>query len=479
MRSAAPDGGRDPSHRGVGIRQLHDADPLPWPVRLRRAANVAWMVVAVYVPYKLRQIRGALFGGREREDFYDAQHERAARRILATAVHLEGLLIKVCQFLGSRADVLPPAFIEILAELQDRVPPRPFADIGPWIEDQLGRPLSECFADFETVPVASASLAQVHRARLHDGRRVAVKVQYPGIRRVVATDMAAFGFFVNLLARIEPMFDLRLMLREVRRLVPAELDFVHEAGHARRFAADFADDPRVVFPEPIEEFSCRTVLVMSFCEGIKVNDVAALAAAGIDKHAVAELLSDAYIRQILVHGFFHGDPHPGNLLVQPGPRLVILDLGLAKEFTPELRAGLVELTLAIVAEDAQAIGRSFRTLGFETKTGSDDTFIALGHLLLGQALKAGQAYADLTMVERIQEQLVTALRANPLVRASSDLLLVLRVMGLLSGIGKQLDSQVDPLAAMMPYLMATSSNPDPASGPTAVTPPAGPTGPAA
>jgi predicted unusual protein kinase regulating ubiquinone biosynthesis (AarF/ABC1/UbiB family) len=158
-----------------------------------------------------------------------------------------------------------------------------------------------------------------------------------------------------------------------------------------------------------------------------------------------------------VHGFFHGDPHPGNLLVRPGPQLVMLDLGLAKEFTPELRAGVVKLTRAIVTSDARGIGEAFRDLGFETRSGGDDTFLTLAEIFLGQALKAKQAYADVSMLERMGDELMAALRENPIIRASSDLLLVLRVMGLLSGIGKQLDSKVDPMAAMLPFLGSAQS----------------------
>jgi len=352
--------------------------------------------------------------------------------------------------------VLPPQFIEILSQLQDRVPPRPFTEMKPWIEKSLGRRLEDCFARVDETPVAAASLAQVHRGLTHDGRDVAIKVQYPGIERVVATDLANFSFFVNLLARIERSFDLRILLDEVRHLIPLELDFENEAANARRFAANFAGDADVRFPVPIPEFSSRTVLTMNFFEAVKITDLGGLARLGLDKHEVAERLTRAYVRQILEHGFFHGDPHPGNLLVQKGeagPVLVILDLGLAKEFTPELRQGIVRLTLAIVSQDARAIGEAFRDLGFRTRSGNDDTFVTLAELFLGQALRSGRAYADLAMVDRINDELMAALRANPIVQASSDLLLILRVMGLLSGIGKTLDSKVDPLAAIVPFLM--------------------------
>jgi len=443
-------------HHLVSHRHPSSSSPLPLHRRVGRFLLVARMVVSIYAGYKVRQIRGRVTGGSSRRGFYDDQHRHAARRLRDTAVRLEGLIVKACQFIGSRADILPPEFIEVLAEMQDRVPPKPFALMRPWIEDQLGRSLEEAFAEVEADAIAAASLAQVHRGRLHDGSVVAIKVQYPGIERVIATDLANFTFFVNLLARIERSFDLRILLEEVRALIPLELDFENEAANARRFAANFAGIPDVRFPTPIPQLSCRTVMTMDYFEAIKITDLAGLARLGIDKHEVAALLTNTYIRQILEHGFFHGDPHPGNLLIQRGengkPVLVILDLGMAKNFTPQLRIGLIRLAAAIIARDAVSIGAAFRDLGFKTRSGNDDTFVTLGELFLGQALRAGKAYADIAMVDRINDELMAALRANPIVRASSDLLLVMRVMGLLSGIGKTLDSKVDPLAVMLPFL---------------------------
>jgi predicted unusual protein kinase regulating ubiquinone biosynthesis (AarF/ABC1/UbiB family) len=428
-------------------------EPLPLAVRVRRFVTTAHMFAVVYAGYKLLQIRGTITGEGKDDAYWSAQHRRSALRLRRTAVRLEGMLIKACQFIGARADILPPEWVDVLSELQDRVPPRPFDVIGPWIEHELGRPLAELYRSIERTPIAAASLAQVHKAELHDGTRVAVKVQYPDIDRVIATDVANFAVLINLLAKIEPRFDLRIILRELRELIPLELDFVNEAANARKFTHNFAGDPSVRFPVPYDEFTCRTVLTMSFFDGVKISDIAGLERAGIDKHAVADLLTRCYLRQILEHGFFHGDPHPGNLLVQPGPVLIMLDLGLAKEFSTKSRLGIMHLLAAIVAGDAQAIGRAFRELGFETKSGGDDTFVKLGELFLGQALRRGRAYADVEMIERISDELMDALRANPLVRASSELVLVLRVVGLLSGIGKQLDSRVDPLSAMMPFLL--------------------------
>ncbi|MFN2376754.1 MAG: ABC1 kinase family protein [Candidatus Binatia bacterium] len=424
---------------------------------MRRFLDVARLVVLVYTDYKTRQVWGRLTGGSARPDWYDRQNDRASRRLRDTAVRMEGLLIKVCQFMGSRADVLPARFIEVLAELQDRVPARPWSVIRPHIEASLRRRLDDCFAHVGEVPVAAASLAQVHRGTTLDGRDVAIKVQYPDIDRVVATDLANFAFFVHLLVRIERNFDLRVVLQEIQHLIPLELDFEREAANARRFAADFAGDLSVRFPVPIAELTSRHVLTMDFIEGVKITDLEGLARLGIDRHEVAALLTRCCVQQILEHGFFHGDPHPGNLLVrreESGPVLVVLDLGLSKEFTPELRGGVIRLAMAIISKQPHAIGEAFRALGFRLRDGGDDTFVALGELFLGQALHTGKAYADQAMIDRIQEEFLAALRSNPLVRAPSDLMLVLRVMGLLSGIGKTLDSQVNPLQAILPFLTA-------------------------
>lgn len=418
---------------------------------------MARLVVITYADYKIRQIHGRISGGRQRRDWYDGPHDRASRRLRDTAVRLEGLLIKVCQFLGSRADLLPTRVVDVLGQLHDQVPPRSFAEIRPHIEAGLGRGLAECFASIDQIPVAAASLAQVHRGRTLDGRDVAIKVQYPNIGRVVATDLANFSFFVHLLARLEPSFDLRVMLQEVQQLIPLELDFQREADNARRFALDFAGDQSVRFPVPIADLTSRHVLTMDFIEGVKITDLAGLARIGVRPQEAAELLTRTCVKQILENGFFHGDPHPGNLLMRReahGPVLVVLDLGLSKEFTPELRGGIIRLTVAIIGKDPQQIGDAFRSLGFRLRDGGNSTFVALGDLFLGQALHAGRAYASLEMVERIQDELLGALRANPVVKAPSDLMLILRVMGLLSGIGKTLQSEVNPLAAILPFLQS-------------------------
>jgi predicted unusual protein kinase regulating ubiquinone biosynthesis (AarF/ABC1/UbiB family) len=435
--------------------------------RARRFSSVAVLAARIYGGYKTTQLWTRYITDANKAELYRRQDLRSARALYRTAISLEGLLIKASQFIATRADLLPDEWVSTLAGLHDRVPSRPFAMIKHRVETELGKPLNAVFSEFATTPIASASLAQVHRARLHDGRLCAVKVQYPGIDGIVRADLRNLGFVLKVLAYLEPNFDFRIIAREALKYVPMELDFLHEADNCTTIRHNFAGDPDVVVPEVYREFTTRRVLTMEFIDGIKITRVAELEAAGIDKHVVAQKLIDVFCAQILRDGFFHGDPHPGNILVQPGPKLVLLDFGLAKDFPPAFRDGIVRLTFAILTNDKDAMVRAFTELGFRTRNGSPDTLVALSEAFLGGAVKSGKAYADKDLIEQFSEELPRELKKNPVVEVPGDVLLVSRVMGLLSGLGKSLDSKVDLFSTLMPYaqqLMLAQAATAPASG---------------
>jgi ubiquinone biosynthesis protein len=419
--------------------------------RARRFSAVVVLAARIYGGYKATQLWTRFISDANKDELYRRQDLRSAQALYHTAISLEGMLIKASQFIATRADLLPDEWVSTLAGLHDRVPPRPFAMIKHRIETDLGKPLDRVFSEFAETPIASASLAQVHRARLHDGRLCAVKVQYPGIDGIVRADLGNLTFVLKVLAWLEPNFDFRIIAREALKYVPMELDFLHEADNCDTIRHNFALDPEVIVPEVYREFTTRRVLTMEFIEGIKITRVEELEAAGIDKHAVAQKLTEVFCAQILRDGFFHADPHPGNILVQPGPKLVLLDFGLAKDFPPAFRDGIVRLTFAILSNDKDAMVRAFTELGFRTRNGSSDTLVSLAEAFLGGAVKSGKAYADKELMEQFSEELPKELKRNPVVEVPGDVLLISRVMGLLSGLGKSLDSRVDLFSTLMPY----------------------------
>ena len=427
--------------------------PLPWPRRIWRFWLVAWNFVFIYLGYKLIQHRRWLSEA-ERKERYRAQHRATGERLYRLAVRMQGLLIKSCQFLSSRADVAPPELVVVLSRLQDAVPPRPYDEVAGQVRRELGAAPEEVFASFDREPIAAASLAQVHRARTHDGRDVAVKVQYPGIARVVETDLRSISLLIRMLARIEPKWDFRMLIGEMADYVPRELDFVREGHSAERVARELTHRTDVRVPEIVWEHTARRVLTMEYIDGIKISATDELVAVGIDPNEVARIMMEAYCEQILVNGFFHADPHPGNLLVLPGPVVVFLDFGMSKHLPDDFRRSYNRFTLAVLSQNDSAMLKGFQDLGFRTRHDDPEMLVALGRSFFESSGPEQRPYADAEVVGEVNERLSRLLSENPITEVPSDILLILRVLGLMSGLQKRLDSTIDVADTITPYAQA-------------------------
>jgi predicted unusual protein kinase regulating ubiquinone biosynthesis (AarF/ABC1/UbiB family) len=354
--------------------------------------------------------------------------------------------------------------VEVLSQLQDRVPAKPFRVVRQTVEEELDAPLEEIFESFDERPIASASLAQVHRAKLHGGELVAVKVQYPEIERLVRSDLSNLRMLFRAVGVLERDFDLMPLVDELGTHVPLELNFVNEANNAERVARFYEDRDDVHVPRVHWEYTTRRVMVSEFIDGIKISEASALDAAGVDTNAVMQTLIEAYCEQILTRGFFHADPHPGNLLVQPkgpsgdGPRLVFVDFGLAKELPVSFRHGILELTGALVQGSSERMAQALYELGFETREGGVGALHDIAKVVLETATQLRQqAWVDRDVARDAGDELPRLIRDNPIVRVPSHVVFLARVVALLSGLGRTLEARVDMVQTILPYVMRSAA----------------------
>ncbi|HYN21959.1 MAG TPA: AarF/ABC1/UbiB kinase family protein [Thermoanaerobaculia bacterium] len=270
--------------------------------------------------------------------------------------------IKLGQLLSTRSDLLPQPYLDALARLQDRIEPFPFAEVEQIVSAELGVRLSKAFSDFDNVPLAAASLGQVHRARLRTGREVVVKIQRPGIQQTILEDLEAFremAAFLDKHTEVGRRYAFQDMLEEFRKVLLRELDYRREAANLVTLGANLKEHTLIVVPQPVDDYTTSRVLTMDYVPGTKITELSPLARIDFDARALAEELCRAYLDQILVDGFFHADPHPGNLLVTRDGRLALLDLGMVSHIEPQMQERLLRLVLAIAggrgAEVAQIV----------------------------------------------------------------------------------------------------------------------------
>ena len=386
------------------------------------------------------------------------------------AVEMGGVLIKMGQFLSARADVLPEEITSELSGLQDEVPPEDFNEIRKLAEAELGASLDEKYDGFNEEPLAAASLGQVHRAKLQvshaetspDQIDVVVKIQRPDIEMIIATDLAALRTVSNWLMRYKPISrraDIPALLSEFSRVLYEEIDYLAEGRNAETFAENFKDTPGVQVPGVLWTHTTKRVLTLEDVYAIKVTDYDQITAAGVSRPEVAKRLFDIYLKQIFEDGFFHADPHPGNLFVNPnsageeGWQLTFVDFGMVGRVTPSVRAGIREMVIGLGTKDAARMVNSYQML----------------NMLLPHADLELITQAEAKVFDRFWGKSMEELREIPLdemhefakeyrelayampFQLPQDLVFLLRTIAILSGMCTGLDPKFNVWESITPY----------------------------
>lgn len=374
-----------------------------------------------------------------------------AQRLRMVLEELGPTFIKLGQVLSTRADVVPQDFLEELIKLQDEVPSFPFDEVKQILETELSGPFYELFVHVEPEPVAAASMAQVHRARLFDGQEVVIKVQRPGIRRTVEVDLEIMFHIATLMERHLEGMELHRpteVVEEFGRIIERELDFKIEAGNMERFASLYRNDPRVYIPKVIAEASTERVLTMEFIDGIKAGDLESLRVQGYDLAEIADLGGDLVMQQTMVFGYFHADPHPGNLMVLPGPVMCLLDLGMVGRLDRRTREEIVDLVLAVTRRDAKSmVSALLRMTEWEEEPDRRDFERDVADFV-DQNLRG--PLKDLVLGRVLQQ--IFEIASHYRLRVPADLLFLIKALTVTEGLGRQLNPDFDIVAKARPFV---------------------------
>ncbi len=378
-----------------------------------------------------------------------AKRRERAERLLDSLLTLGPTFIKFGQILSTRPDVLPPEYIEVLSQLQDKVPPSPWPEAEAVIEAELG-PVDEHFEDFDTDPISGASLGQVYRAEV-DGQPVAVKVRRPGIEGLVEADLTVIKWSLPMLLYFGDdarAFSLENLADEFGRVIHEEMDYDRERVMLQEISGNFAGDSRVVMPDVVESHSSARVLTMEYVPGTKITDIQGLEEQGIDRSQVAETLTRTYLEMITDHGVYHADPHPGNLAVQPDGTIVFYDFGMSGHIESFLQDKIVEFYLAVANQDIDAILDILVEMGTLSPTADRQTMAEVMEIAIKDA--RGEDI-ETWRVQEIMDRVEDTIYEFPF-RLPENLALVMRLATVVEGVCVTLDPDFDFIDVASAYL---------------------------
>lgn len=401
---------------------------------------------------------------RDRDSAASQRSARTARTLaeLARALGaLKGAFAKVGQFALVRHDLLPATAADALATLRSRVPPLPFETIRTAVERELGAPLETLYAEFALEPLGAASVAQVHRARMHDGSLVAVKVQYPWVEASLRSDLRCLRRATSVVSRGlgRAIPDKEALFREFEAGLREELDFEREARVASEISKNLESEKQVAVPRVVPSHSTRRVLTMSYCETVPIDDHVGLARLGVSPTAVLEVLARAYAKQIFADGLFHADPHPGNLFVidEPSaaaaPRVLFVDFGLSRRLSPELRKHLRVGIYALLQSNLDGFLAEIDAMGMIAPGAHGEVRAAVAAMFDRIRESGGGLAVPGGAILGLKDEAVALLRATPGLQLPNDLLLYARTLSYLFQLGNTLDPGVDLVKISTPHLL--------------------------
>jgi len=425
-----------------------------------------WRFVLTWLFYLWLDQQAWSYGGQPTPERKAKRRRARAIWIRETLLHLGPTFIKVGQFFSTRADLFPSEYVEELSKLQDQVPAFGYEQVATIVQQELGKPIEQIYSYFDPTPLAAASLGQVHRAKLKSGEEVVVKVQRPGLVRLFTIDLEIGRGIAEFFQHHTPWGgagrDWIGIYEECRRTLWEEVDYLNEGRNADTFRRNFRDMPQIAVPKVYWRYTSPRLLTLEYLPGIKISDYEALSAAGLDRKALARLGAEAYLRQLLKDGFFHADPHPGNIAVKPDGTLIFYDFGMMGRLRPGIKEKLAGMLAAVVAKDAEQVVALLVELGVLVPTADLAPVRRSVQYLLDHFLdKPFSSKLDEISVAAISEDLYELAYEQPF-RFPATFTFVLRALTTLEGLGKGLDPEFNFIEVAKPFAeeLMNSSHPE-------------------
>lgn len=427
----------------------------------RRIRKAYWTAFVVYFSYFWLSFRRRFMGRKWYEKRLPALHIRNAERVKRAILELEGLFIKMGQLLSVMSNFLPEAFQRPLEALQDRLPARPYNEVRQRILEELGKTPEELFSRLEEAPIATASIGQAHRATLLDGTEVVVKVQHFGIEEIARVDLDIIQRLTRIYSWIVDIKGMEYLYTQIRQMIEEEMDFRNEMRVMEIIRKNLADEPEVSIPEVFEAYSTGRVMTTRYCTGVKIADLSQLDAWGIDRRALAARLLRVWCRMVFKDGFYHADPHPGNILVSENGHLCLLDFGATAHLSPQIRQGITQLIEATVKNDTEGMVEACRTMGFladgpDAERMAKKMIAALRNFLQNEIQFEGLDFRNIqvnpfnnSLMDLVQEIGFKGIAGT--VQVPKDYVLLNRTVTLLLGISNTLDVRYNPLETIRPF----------------------------
>jgi len=423
--------------------------------RRRKAYLVAFRVALSYFwLYLSTKIKGKTHW----EKNIKATNQRNAERIKNVMLALQGLFIKFGQLISILSNVLPDEFRKPLEELQDNVPPHTFSKIEKVFQKELGQSPHELYTSFDPKPIAAASIGQVHRAKLGD-QDVVVKIQHPQIDELLQVDLAIIKRLVGLVARFMDIKGIDYLYEQVEKMIEEELDYKQEAASMQRVKENLATNPKVYIPKVYEDYTTKKILTIEYCEGVKISNLEQIDAWGHDRAALTELFVQTCCQMILIDGFYHADPHPGNVMVNKQGQIIFIDFGAVSHLSDEMKEGIPQLIDCIIKQDSEEMVVLLRKLGFigqgeEIAKVAEHVIETVQDFIYNELKLQSLNINDLSPEQlRKSFQLIGIQRQmTKIIQIPKDWVLLHRAVALISGVAFHLTPDWNPITTLQPYL---------------------------